>query len=302
MKRFALAGNPAIISRAWLNNLERRVPGDLPTIKAYHVSRYVLADVFGVDWLNENVAPGSTSSFFLNNHATAEESATHLTRVINLAEMLFNCQWIPGYAECIRQFKATDQIEPTYAELDIARLLIAYDHNFRFNVPTGKKGGDFDLLITYPNGIEICADTKCKLEETSFTEDTLKNSLEDARKRNLPPDRPGMIFAKVPQKWVEDESGHQRVVKVTDDFFRNTRRIVSVKYYTSVVGEVREFDQVGETLGWHELANPRNRFDPAADWQLFPGISEVVKRWNGRPPHWKPITKGWPVAPAPRSQ
>jgi hypothetical protein len=101
MPRFALAGNHVIISRAWLNNLERRVPGDLLTIKAYHVSRYLLAEVLGLAWLNRNIAPSSTSTFFINNHANAEEFATHSLRVINLAEMLFNFQWIPGYAKCI---------------------------------------------------------------------------------------------------------------------------------------------------------------------------------------------------------
>jgi hypothetical protein len=205
MTRFALAGNPAIISRAWLNNLERRVPGDLPGIKAYHVSRHVLADVFGLAWLNENIAPSATSSFFVNNHATAEKFATHLTRVINLAEMLFNFQWIPGYAECIVQFKTTELIESTYAELDIARLLMAYSHKFIFNVRQNRRGEDFDLLITCPNGIEVCAETKCKLEETPFTEDTLRRVLEHARYQNLPRSRPGMIFTKLPQKWIEDE-------------------------------------------------------------------------------------------------
>jgi hypothetical protein len=305
MTRFALDGNPAIISRARLNNLERRVPGSSPQIKAYHVSRYVLCDAFGLAWLNENIAPSSTSSFFLNNFANTEQSATHVTRVINLAEMLFNLQWIAGYAECIEQFMTTKQkqIESTYAELDIARLLTIYSHKLNFNVRKNKQGEDFDLLITCPNGIEVCAEAKCKLEETPFTVNTLSGVLKRARYQNLPHSRPGMIFARLPQKWIEDETGHQRVVEVTSEFLRNTTRIVSVKYYTSFVGEVEEFpDQIVETLAWYEITNPHNRFDAAVDWQLFPGISDVVKTWNGRPPHWKPITKAWPVAPARRPQ
>jgi hypothetical protein len=196
MTRFGPAGDHVIISRAWLNNLERRVPGDLPTIKAYHVSRHVLADVFGLAWVNKNIAPSSISTFFLNNFTDAEFE-THSTRVINLAEMLFNCQWIPGYAECIKQFDTTEQIESAYAELDIARLLIAYNHKFNFNVRKNKRGEDFDLLITCPNGMEVCAETKCKLEETPFTENTLNSVLQHARYQNLPRSRPGMIFCQV---------------------------------------------------------------------------------------------------------
>jgi hypothetical protein len=199
MTRSTLAGNPAVISRARLNNLERHVPGDLPPIKAYHVGRYVLADVFGLEWLNDNIAPSSISTFFVNNFANADESATHSIRVINLAEMLFNLQWIPGYAECIAQFKTTEQkqIESAYAELDIARLLTIYNHRFAFNVRQNMKGSDFDLLITCPNGVEVCAETKCKLEETTFTEKTLKDVLEHARAQNLPSSRPGIIFVKL---------------------------------------------------------------------------------------------------------
>lgn len=95
MTKATLTGNPAIIFRARLNNLERRVPGDLLSIKAYHVSRHVLANVFGRDWLNQNISPGPISTFFVNNFSNTEKSAaTHSIRVINFAEMLFNLQWI----------------------------------------------------------------------------------------------------------------------------------------------------------------------------------------------------------------
>lgn len=176
------------------------------------------------------------------------------------------------------------------------------DHKFNFNIRTEKKGKDFDLLITCPNGIDVCGETKCKLEETTFTENTLMHVLEHARSQNLPSSRPGMIFVKLPLKWIEDEAGHQRVVDVTNKFFNNTKKIVSVKYYTSFVGEVTGFENVGETLAWYEIPNPHNRFDALADWQLFPGVSDVVKRWNGRPPHWKPIIKGWPLTPTRRAR
>ena len=210
--------------------------------------------------------------------------------------MVINFQWVPGYFECIQQFYDTDQIESAYAELDIARLLKIYNYPFKFNIVTHKKGESFDLLITYPNGIEVCGETKCKLEQTAFTETTLFDALEHARRRNLPRDRPGIIFVKLPQRWIEDEVGHHRVVGVTTKFLKNTGRIVSVKYYTSFIGEMPEFVPLtGETLGWYEIPNPQNRFDASADWQLFPGVSDVVKTWNGRPPHWKPILKGYPI-------
>ena len=88
--------------------------------------------------------------------------------------MLFNCQWIPGYAKCIKQLQTQDQkqIESTYAVLDIARILTIYSHTFNFNICSNRRGDDFDLLITCPNGMEVCAETKCKLEVTPFDETT----------------------------------------------------------------------------------------------------------------------------------
>jgi hypothetical protein len=281
---------PAIISRAWLHGIERRVPGDSPALKAYNVSYYVLAELFGEQWVREYVFQGKTSTFLLNNYSNDKQASIHVIRVITLAEMLINCQWIPGYAGCIKQLETPDMLESTYAELDIARALITHQAEFRFNERKMKRGDDFDLLITFPNGIEVCADTKCKLESTPFSQQTIKNSLDDARKRNLPSDRPGIIFAKIPREWVQDDAGHQQIIEITNCFLRRTRRIVSVKYYTSLVTE--DGSVVREIIAWYEISNPHNRFDGAADWRLFPKVSETATSWNGMPPHWKRILKG----------
>jgi hypothetical protein len=44
-------GGPAIISQAWLNSIERRVAGDTPALTAFNVSRQVLAEIVGEDWV-----------------------------------------------------------------------------------------------------------------------------------------------------------------------------------------------------------------------------------------------------------
>jgi hypothetical protein len=181
-------------------------------------------------------------------------------------------------------------IESTYAELDIARVLITHQVNFRFNERKMKKGEDFDLLITFPNATKVCADTKCKLESTPFSEQTIRNSLDDLRKRNLPKNMPGIIFAKIPREWVQDDTGHQQIVEITNRFLRSTGRIVSVKYYTSLVTE--DGSLVREIIAWYEIPNPCNRFDGNADWRLFNTISKTATSSNGMPLHWKRILNG----------
>jgi hypothetical protein len=252
----------------------------------------VLAEIFGTEWVLEYVCPSRLSTFLLNNASPGAnvEFATHVIRVVQLSEMLINSQWIPGYEECLRQLKTADMIESTYAELDIARALIVHKIKFRFNKRLQRKGEDFDLLISFDNGIEACADTKCKLETTPYSDNTVMNALEHARGQNLPNDRPGIIFMKIPQTWVPDDTGHQRLVRCTNRFFGTTKRIVSVKYYTSFIH--KENDTFRETMAWYEMTNSRNRFDKGADWRLFATHSQVATGWNGMPPHWRRLFAG----------
>jgi len=102
------------------------------------------------------VYSGKFDSLFLNNPDNDHDATVHLIRVCHLTEMLYNNQWLKEYAACIKQFRTPTQIESTYAELDIARTMIATKVKFAFNEITFKKGSDFDLLITFPNGLTAC--------------------------------------------------------------------------------------------------------------------------------------------------
>ena len=73
----------------------------------------------------------------------------------------------------------------------------------RFVTPSSIKRRDYDLAIYCGDGTRICAETKCKLEETEITIRTIERSLSDA-KRQLPPSAPGIIFVKYPHGWVSD--------------------------------------------------------------------------------------------------
>jgi len=60
-----------------------------------------------------------------------------------------NLQDMPGFEACINQMHDSAQIESTYAELEIARLLYTQsDLAFAFRQPTGVKKDDYDLTIT----------------------------------------------------------------------------------------------------------------------------------------------------------
>jgi len=78
---------------------------------------------------------------------------------------------------------------------------------------------------------EACADAKCRLEGTEIRTDTVRNSLNKTRSNNLPPDKPGIIFVKVPQMWLEQDSVRRDIYEVVEVFLESTRRIVSVVVY-----------------------------------------------------------------------
>jgi hypothetical protein len=107
-------------------------------------------------------------------------------------------QAVPGFDECITRMRDGD-IEGTYAELDFGRMLYLNKVPFRFVVPQGTTGFDYDIEVEYRNGVVAAADAKCKIESTDFGESTIKNTLNKARKQ-LPDASPGIVFVKVPQE------------------------------------------------------------------------------------------------------
>jgi hypothetical protein len=205
-------------------------------------------------------------------------------RIIDLAEVLYNLQNVSGFDACIAKMRNGD-IEGTYAELDFGRMLYLNRVPFRYVVPHGTKGEDYDVQIIYPDGVIACADAKCKIDSTDLSENGVKNALTAARKQ-LPNDMPGIIFVKVPPHWMKNPDSPGRMRAVAKDFLRGTGRIVSVKYYVAPVDFENGF--LRQQHAFDETNNPRNDFDKARDWKLFHKV-DVPPEWNGMPPHWQRI-------------
>ena len=159
-----------------------------------------------------------------------------------------------------------DKIESTCAELDFGRFLYIHDVEFRFVVPTMAKGRDYDFELLYPDGRSVPADAKCRLEFTAIDPTTIRNTLEKARKQ-LPDDRPGVIFLKVPQAWIDDVSVAVAMVAEGRRYFRNTDRIISIKFYVSYL-ETRD-GMVRHRHAYREITNEASRFYGGQDWDLF---------------------------------
>jgi hypothetical protein len=202
-------------------------------------------------------------------------------RVLDFAETLFNLQHIPGFDDRADQMR-TGPVEATYAEFDFARFLYIHGIDFEFVVACGVKGEDYDFGIRYPDGREACADAKCRLEENEIKPETLKRPLEKARKSNLPKNKPGIVFVKVPQAWLLEAPVRQQMIAVVKDFLRQTERIVSVVLYASVVEEWKERGMLRNRHQFREFDNPRHRSIKGRDG-CSSGISRSPRNGRGCP-------------------
>jgi hypothetical protein len=166
-------------------------------------------------------------------------------------------------------------IEGTYAELDLGRMLYQSDIEFRFVTGSGKKGDDYDIEMVFENETIVCADAKCKIEATQFSEQTVLNSLQHARSQ-FPKNKPSVVFVKIPPRWLSERSDiKERLTKVADEFLRGTGRVVSVKYYVSHIHW--EDGHVSHIQAFQEINNHNaiNRFGPSRNWDMFEEADET---------------------------
>jgi hypothetical protein len=101
------------------------------------------------------------------NYTPGPEGEKKTTQVLDFAENLFNLQHVEGFDDRVNQMR-TGSIEAAFAEFDFARFLYVHDIDFKFVVPCGVAGKDYDFSIKYADGRQACADAKC-LRQSSPT-------------------------------------------------------------------------------------------------------------------------------------
>jgi hypothetical protein len=261
------------------------------TMESLALANFVVRAFLTNEWANTHIVPNANKNGFLTiDESTPERREITLYRVIDLAELIINLQYVSGFDVCIGRLRKGD-IERTYAELDLGRLLYTYKVYFRYVKTTGVKEADYDVEIKFPDGIVACTEAKCKVESTDFGAHKVLSSLNLACSQ-LPSDRPGIAFMKVPQHWLKHPHFRPLMRQVAEEFFQNNPKIVSVKYYVSHLSfEPNPLFKDGTMRHQHafeEISNPTNSFDTSRDWKLFYHV-DLPSDWHGMPPHWKRI-------------
>ncbi len=262
-----------------LKNLAATIPFGDPLVQTYGLALLILTFTFGLPWSKRHVTDEPAKGFLARH--LGQEDGTHIVmhRVRNLGEMVLNLLDVPGIEAPLEQL-AGGAIESGLAELTASRIYKLAKLPHRFVRPTGKSGSDYDLEVVFGNGEAVCVDAKCKLEGQRFTKSGVINTLNKARKRNLPRDRPGAIILKIPLEWAATPELLQEIDDAVSEFLNSTARIVTVHLFYETI-DVRP-DRINDGLRIKEIVNPSFDLDAQSTWCVFGDnvdLGSRDKRW-----------------------
>jgi hypothetical protein len=147
------------------------------------------------------------------------------TRVVWLAEALYNLQTVEGYDRLLGDIQ-DGNLQASWEEAAFAMLLRQRGIPFRFLYPSkvpGEKTPDMEILL---DPLRILCEVEGKDEHTAATARSVYNTLEHARKQ-LPSDVPGLICLKIPELW-KGSPAIPTVFATISRFFHRTERVVAV--------------------------------------------------------------------------
>jgi hypothetical protein len=251
-----------------------RASGETVGTTLHHACYYVLAYFLGDPWLHEHVLVGCRYPGLMSMRPVMQGDGMGVDkdqtlRVVQLAEILFNLQGTPGLEHCLGRL-FSGQIEPIMAELDFGMFLRRQGVPFSYVAPSGVKSQDYDVDVPYEGGLTACGDIKCKIEGSDYTEATLLNSLRKVRQQ-LPADRPGIAFVRVPQDWVDASTGDlgvgATIAETLEKFFSTAKRMVLVVFYTRLTFEVPHGTAIRQVA--LERENVSSRYAGERSWRLF---------------------------------
>ncbi|HVT07866.1 MAG TPA: hypothetical protein VHO67_10425 [Polyangia bacterium] len=122
------------------------------------------------------------------------------SRQERFGEALFNLQSTQGFSAWVDDYDVS-ALEPRFAEMDAAYLMARAGVLCRLRGRTGKKRQDYDCDLAV-RGVELPCDIKAKLETTAVSIPTFLEAIERAQ-RQLPKDRPGVVWIRLPRAWME---------------------------------------------------------------------------------------------------
>ncbi len=223
---------------------------------------------FGMRWVSENILATHAESGYLRcNDGTEATKYLHIAKVIELAELLYNLQTVPGIQAIYRRvIEDPPGLEATILELEGLRLIWFTKLGFRIVHSGAGRQLNYECEIYLPSGVTAYCEMKCKLETQEFSATTIKNTLDIARAQ-LPKGGCGVVILKVPSSWFNSPDTSASLDLAVEQVLRNTTRISEVVLYDRMLFEGAEYlfyvGSIRETL------NQRSPCAAALDGGIF---------------------------------
>lgn len=205
------------------------------TFVELNMSSLFLNIMLGEEWHNRCVALNNRPDPWMLNgnlawltaHPVADPDMRRLIytqRVIRLCDAFFTLTGkVAGFERLRQRFLARDATRASFAEAEIASLLVHNGCSVQIVGETGVRGQDFDLLATV-HGVPISVEVT-SIQSGNLSVRAILNKLKHKRNQ-VPKNRPAVLYILVPESWMRN---YQAAFLIFNEaitrFVRKSRRI-----------------------------------------------------------------------------
>lgn len=227
------------------NNFKRQIkfannddfPGT-PEAELFWIAMMVIIFMLGEKWHNDNIKKAKQKNetrmkYLITPQSNKKELLAHQFRTILLADCLFVLQFVKGFKYKLSEMrnlspeKPQVMIEDYITELLIGKMLVEDGHQIFFRKPIQKKGEDYDIDIILKNDINLCAEIKCKRQDSAVNINNLRTKLIKASDQ-LPKDKKGIILIKVSEKLIRKKEFKSEAEGFLQAFYKNHPHVIAV--------------------------------------------------------------------------
>ena len=190
-----------------------------------------------------------------------------------------NLQRVEGFAYALVKLR-DGSVETGFGALEAAKVLFRSHTKFRFVEPKGTKGADYDIDAFPSDGPCVAIEAACKLGSVSISPGKIKEALDRGR-RQLPKEGPGMVFLRVPRRWVGHGYMETPFADVATGVLRNSSRLAGIVLFSNAFLDLPD-PAHASMIVCRKFWSTREKFAGAKDWSLVRGsVLESWANWVG---------------------
>lgn len=190
--------------------------------------------ILGSAWLERELEEKRTGGYLLldgpDDDDDDDQVASFLrqSRLVTLALELHEARWVAGFSHMVRELRTRSMYEAV-AELRAVNLAARAGEDVWFIDPNAKSGPSYDAVVVL-SGIEVALEVKAKLPKPlqDYRPRTIENTLNEARRRQLPKAGPSVIYMQIASPWSDNEEVLLSIDATIRRWLTKTRRVNAV--------------------------------------------------------------------------